>query len=323
MVAFLVSVVILLPAHGLEISRRIWPSLRTPTGLGSLGRRRFLERTVNLVGTVPFVAGAYGLLVERLDLQVTHQTIRLGRLPRAFNGFRLVQLSDIHIGPFMSGAQIRKWVEVANQLRPDLVVLTGDYVTWDPSTQGAAVESLSNLKAPYGVLGSLGNHEIWTHVEDSITRLFGGIGFDILRHRNRVLEAGGETLNFIGVDYERDRHFRNGQQEPARPYLDGVDRLMRPDTANILLSHNPNTFDSAAKLGIDLSLAGHTHGGQITLEFISPDLSPSRLMTKYLRGHYRIGNSQLYVNRGLGTIAIPIRIDAPPEITVFELRREA
>ena len=95
------------------------------------------------------------------------------------------------------------------------------------------------------------------------------------------------------------------------------------DTANILLSHNPNTFDRAAQLGIDLSLAGHTHGGQVTLEFINKNLSPSRLITDYVRGWFEKPGSQLYVNRGIGTIGVPIRFDAPPEITVFELVRAA
>ena len=92
---------------------------------------------------------------------------------------------------------------------------------------------------------------------------------------------------------------------------------------NILLSHNPNTFDRAAELGIDLSLAGHTHGGQITLDFIHPSLTPSRLITRYIKGWFQKGKAQLYVNRGLGTILAPIRFAAPPEITLLELVREA
>ena len=96
---------------------------------------------------------------------------------------------------------------------------------------------------------------------------------------------------------------------------------MQPGAVNILLSHNPNTFDRAAELGIDLSLAGHTHGGQVTLEYISPGLSPARLITPYVRGWFKKDNSQLYVNRGIGTIFSPVRFGAPPEITVYELKR--
>jgi predicted MPP superfamily phosphohydrolase len=104
--------------------------------------------------------------------------------------------------------------------------------------------------------------------------------------------------------------------------LEGLKPLLAPDTANILLSHNPETFDRAAELGVDLSLAGHTHGGQLALEFISPELAPSRLVTPYVAGWFKRPGGQLYVNRGIGTIAAPMRVGAPPEITAFELRRK-
>ena len=106
-------------------------------------------------------------------------------------------------------------------------------------------------------------------------------------------------------------------------YLRGIEPLLQPDTLNILLSHNPNTFDRAAELGIDLSLAGHTHGGQVTLEFVHPSLTPSRLITPYVRGWFEKDSARLYVNRGIGTIAVPMRLGARPEITVFELTRES
>jgi hypothetical protein len=104
-------------------------------------------------------------------------------------------------------------------------------------------------------------------------------------------------------------------------YLRGVEPLLLADAVNILLSHNPNTFDRAAELGIDLTLAGHTHGGQVTLEYVAPEISPARLITPYVRGWFRQGDSQLYVNRGIGTIISPVRFGSPPEITLFELKR--
>ncbi|MGO9268688.1 MAG: metallophosphoesterase [Terriglobia bacterium] len=296
--------------------------------LPSPARRRFLERTALAVGAVPFAAGAYGMIFERVDLETTRQRIRLARLPRAFDGFRIAQLSDLHIGPFMSEAEIRRVVGITNQLKADLIVLTGDYVTWDPSTQGAVVNVLAGLKAPRGVFGCLGNHELWTSTQASITRLFAAAGVPILRQERVSIAAGDsgspaddESLNLVGVDFQT--HTSTGRRERGfvRQYLAGVDRLLRPDSVNILLSHNPNTFDRAAELGIDLSLAGHTHGGQVSLEFVHPGISPSRLITSYLRGWFQKGNAQLYVNRGIGTIGVPIRIDAPPEITVFELVR--
>jgi len=206
-------------------------------------------------------------------------------------------------------------------LKPDLMALTGDFVTWTGSPELAVVEALAGLKAPFGVWGCLGNHEIWAHVEDSITRLFAERGTRILRHQNAAIETAGERINLIGVDYESKTHFGPAREGVVAGYLEGVDALMMPDQVNILLSHNPNTFDRAAQLGIDLSLAGHTHGGQVALEYISPDISPARLITRYVRGWFKQGDSQLYVNRGIGTIFSPVRFGSPPEITVYELKR--
>jgi hypothetical protein len=287
----------------------------------SLARRRFLERTAVAMTTAPFVAGAYGMFYERLNLEISHRRIKIPRLPKVFEGFRIAQLSDVHIGPFMPAAEIRRYVGIANELKPDLAALTGDFVTWDPSTQSAVVEALAGVKAPFGVYGCLGNHEMWASVEDSITRLFARRGIRILRGERAPIRSGGEVINLLGVDYQTRSPMGPRGQRLVREYLQGVDRLMTPGTANILLSHNPNTFDRAAELGIDLSLAGHTHGGQLTLEFVHPDLSPSRLITPYVRGWFEKPGGQLYVNRGIGTIFVPIRFCAPPEITVYELVR--
>jgi uncharacterized protein len=153
------------------------------------------------------------------------------------------------------------------------VVLTGDFLTWDPAAKGAVVQALSALKAPFGVFGCLGNHEIYIETQDSITRLFAAEGIHILRQARMPLQTGGEALNLIGVDFQGNH---DGPDWPQRAYLRGVKRLMMPDTANILLNHNPNSFDRAAELGIDLSLAGHTHGGQLSLEFAHRGLALGR-----------------------------------------------
>jgi hypothetical protein len=287
----------------------------------SLARRRFLERAALTMTAAPFVAGAYGMFYERLNLEISHRRIKIPRLPRAFEGFRIAQLSDIHIGPFMTAHEIRRYVGIANGLKPELVALTGDFVTWDPSTQSAVVDGLAGVKAPFGVYGCLGNHEMWAKVEDSITRLFARRGVRILRGEHAFIRSGGEVINLLGVDYQSRSPMGPHGQRLVQEYLRGVSRLMAPGTANILLSHNPNTFDRAAELGIDLSLAGHTHGGQVTLEFVHPDLSPGRLITAYIRGWFEKPGGQLYVNRGIGTILVPIRFGSPPEITIFELVR--
>jgi len=284
-------------------------------------RRHFLEGVATAAVASPFVLGAYGLLWGRLNLQVTKQPIRLAKLPRAFHGFRIAQLSDIHVGPFMSEEEIRKYVRIANDLRPDMIVLTGDFVTWDASTAPAVVNALSGLKAPLGVFGSLGNHDAWAGAEDLLAELFARAGVRILRQERAAIQAGNESFNLMGLDFTNSRSMSVGGWHLSSRKLEGLENLMARDTANILLSHNPDSFDRAAQLGIDLSLAGHTHGGQLALEFISPEIAPSRIVTPYVAGWFERPGGQLYVNRGIGTIAAPMRVGAPPEITVFELLR--
>ena len=189
------------------------------------------------------------------------------------------------------------------------------------TTQQAVVAALSGLRAPFGVFGCLGNHDAWARVEDSITALFRQIGFRILRQEAVDIAIHGEAFHLMGIDFQSLRPFGPGGTRVPRRFLDGQEGLRSPDLVNILLSHNPDTFDRAAELGIDLSLAGHTHGGQVALEFISPEIAPSRLVTPYVSGWFEKPGGQLYVNRGIGTIGVPIRIGAPPEITVFELVR--
>jgi len=289
--------------------------------LPSPSRRVFLERAGATVAVAPFVAGAYGLFRGRLNLETHRQPIRIDRLPAAFDGFRIAQLSDFHIGPFMTQEQIRKYAAIANALTPDLVALTGDFVTWDPSTQSAIVEALAGLKAPFGVFGCLGNHEAWSGVEDSITLLFRQANIHILRHERVAIRRGGESINLMGIDFASRRPFGPNSGAFMGRFRTGLDGLMDPDRVNILLSHNPDTFDRAAELAIDLTLSGHTHGGQAALEFVSPQIAPSRLVTPYVAGWFQRPGGQLYVNRGIGTIFVPIRLGAPPEITLFELKR--
>ena len=323
LVAFLVVALLAIPQGMVGTAR--WMAERrrrahsTCDSLASPERRRFLERTANVAAAAPFVGGVYGFFYGRLNLETTAQPIRIARLPRTFEGFRICQLSDIHIGPFMPSGEIRKYVAIANALKPDLTILSGDFVTFDPDTQQPVVEALSGLRAPFGVFGCLGNHDGWTRVEDSITDLFRQVGVRILRGTNVEISAGADSLNLIGVDFQSQRRF--GPSAPVGRLLGNIESLIARDRVNILLSHNPDTFERAASLGIDLSLAGHTHGGQAALEFISPEIAPARLVTPYVAGLFHKPGSQLYVNRGIGTIGIPIRIGAPPEITLFTLTR--
>ncbi len=305
-------------------------------------RRYFFHAAGVLAGAVPFVSAAYGFIGERLRFQVREVEIPIANLPPALDGLRITQVSDIHIGSYMPVAQVRRAVGMANELRGDLIVVTGDFLTGRTDPLEDCIAELSRLRAPMGVWGCNGNHEIYAGAEAEAAALFSRFGMKLLRHENAELSWRGSALNLIGVDYERQRN-----PDGSRPLmLAGLEPLVRHDVPNILLSHNPNSFPRAAELGIQLSLAGHTHGGQVRVEILDHRWSPAQFLTPYVAGLYQrplLASSNLsgaeiasllptsrlqspafstiYVNRGLGTIGAPVRLGVPPEITLLTLRR--
>jgi uncharacterized protein len=300
------------------------PSAAADAGAALLspGRRRFLERTAVLVSATPFVAAGYGLLYERQNVEIVRQRVRLARLPKAFDGFRIAQLSDIHIGPFTTADYIRRCVAITNGLEPDLIALTGDYICWDPEAQGEVVRVLAGLRAPHGVFGCMGNHEADVEIEESITRLFAAQGIRMLRQESAPIRLRDETLNLIGIDHGSDLASVHTREVEGYRRLQQLKPLVMPNTVNILLTHYPGFF-GYPDLGIDLTLAGDIHGGgQLSLDFIHRGLNLSSLIgVPYIRGLYENGGAQLYMNRGIGITGFPIRLGARPEITVLELAR--
>ncbi len=288
----------------------------------SSSRRRFLERTAVLVSATPFVAAGYGLLYGRQNVEIVRQRIRLARLPKAFEGFHIAQLSDVHIGPFTTPDYIRRCVAITNGLEPDLIALTGDYISWDPEAQGEVVRVLAGLRAPHGVFGCMGNHEADVGIEESITRLFAAQGIHVLRQERAPIRLRDDTLNLIGIDHGSDLAPMHTREVEGYRRLQQLKTLVMPNTVNILLTHYPHFFDHS-ELGIDLTLAGDIHGGgQLSLDFVHRGLNLGSLMgVPYVRGWYEKGGAQLYMNRGIGITGFPIRLGARPEITVLELSR--
>jgi uncharacterized protein len=311
-------------------------------------RRYFFRAASALAGATPFLGAMYGFAAERLNYQIRRVDIPTANLPPALAGMRIVQLSDIHLSGYMSPSNLRRAVDMANDLGADLAVVTGDFITGAADPLADCISEIRRLRAPLGVWGCNGNHEIYARAEDAAERLFAEAGMKLLRHENAQLTFRGAQLNLIGVDYQRERA-PGGYRMQMLPYLGP---LVRRDMPNILLSHNPNTFNRAAELGIELSLAGHTHGGQIQVEILDHRLSPARFITDYVAGtyyrplampapnkralkdvNYSASNempvashaqpalSVLYVNRGLGTVGAPVRLGVPPEITLITLRR--
>jgi uncharacterized protein len=310
-------------------------------------RRYFFRSATALAGAAPFLSVMYGFAAERLDYHVRRVEIPTANLPPALDGMKIVQLSDIHLSGYMSRTDVRRAVDMANELGADLAVVTGDFITGVSDPLADCVDEIRQLRAPLGIFGCNGNHEIYARAEDSAQNLFAQAGMKLLRHENVQLAFRGAHLNLLGVDYQRERT-PGGHRLQMLPDLAP---FVRRDMPNILLSHNPNTFNRAAELGIELSLAGHTHGGQIQVEILDHRLSPARFITDYIAGAYfrplsmpatdnralKDGNrsatneppafshaqpplSVLYVNRGLGTVGAPVRLGVPPEITLITLR---
>jgi len=310
--------------------------------------RRYFFRTASIAaGAAPFLSVMYGFAAERLNYQVRRVEIPLPNLPGALDGMKIAQLSDIHLSGYMPRSQVRRAVDMANDLGADLAVVTGDFITGASDPLADCIDEIRRLHAPLGIWGCNGNHEIYAKAEDEAEILFSQAGMKLLRSENAQLTLRGASFNLIGVDYQRERTPAGRRLQ----MLSTVGPLVRRDMPNILLSHNPNSFDRAAQLGIELSLAGHTHGGQIQVEILDHRLSPARFITDYVAGIYKRplfapalddrtwqgppkrvdlnlanldparGHAVLYVNRGLGTVGAPVRLGVPPEITLLILRR--
>jgi uncharacterized protein len=285
-------------------------------------RRDFFRYAGYVAGSLPIIAGIYGFVSGRLKYRVERVDVPIANLPKELDGFKIAQLSDIHIGDFMPREEVRRAVNIANDLKPDLAVVTGDFVSNEFDPLGDCISELSKLSAPLGTWGCNGNHEIYANAEDAAQALFQQHGMKLLRQENVELDWRGKKLNLIGVDYQRD-HMTRG---PAGPMLQGIAPLISREHPNILLSHNPNSFHRAAEMGIELSLAGHTHGGQVKVEIVDHSFSPARLITDFVAGLYHLPMGEtgkkaaLYVNRGLGTFGVPMRLGVLPEITLLTLR---
>ena len=285
-------------------------------------RRNFFRYASYVAGGIPIIAAVYGFVSGRLKYRVERVEVPIANLPKELDGFKIAQLSDIHIGDFMPREEVRRAVNMANDLKPDLAVVTGDFISNEFDPLGDCIAELSNLRAPLGTWGCNGNHEIYADAEGAAQQLFQQHGMKLLRQENVELDWRGKKLNLIGVDYQRD-HMTRG---PAGPMLQGVEPLISREHPNILLSHNPNSFHRAAEMGIELSLAGHTHGGQVKVEIVDHSFSPARLITDFVAGLYQLPMGEsgkkaaLYVNRGLGTFGVPMRLGVLPEITLLTLR---
>lgn len=271
-------------------------------------RRVFLQTAAAGLAIAPMAAAGFGIL-ERGRLQLSEVRIPIPNLPKDLDGLRIVQVTDIHLSPFLSERELARAVDMANETRAHIGLVTGDLISRSGDPLDACLRQLARLRAEAGVLGCLGNHEVYTGTEDYVTAQGHRIGIDFLRGQARQLRFGAATINFAGVDYQKFQSH----------YLVGAERLIAPGAVNILLSHNPDVFPVAASKGYDLTIAGHTHGGQVDVEILHQHFNVARYFTPYVLGLYREAAASVYVSSGIGTIGVPIRLGAPPEISLIHL----
>jgi uncharacterized protein len=277
----------------------------------NLDRRRALE---GVVGATAFAAAGtmlgWGTWRGRYEWSIEEVAIRLAKLPKALDGFTIVQLSDLHVGTFVGERELEMGLGLLDQIHPDLVVITGDIVDADPYYVPLAARRLGALAAREGVVCVPGNHDYYTG-ERAVLGGMRRAGIDVLVNRGKIIAPGdGGGFAILGVD---DLSARAGPRRTG-PDLALAQSMVSPDRATVLLAHQPRFAAVAAHAGVDLQLSGHTHGGQINPGFRAIDL-----FYRYVQGRYQVGPMQLYVNRGFGTVGPPTRVGAPPEITKIVL----
>lgn len=283
-----------------------------------LARRAFLQRVAGLGFGAAAAGGAWGAARAYGRPEVTRLTLAFEDLPAAFDGLRIVQITDLHLGPLVGPRSVAAWRALCLREAPDLLVLTGDVVDSQPGEADGFLQAFRDVPAPLGRFAILGNHDYFTDPAPLWAGLEAG-GWRCLENRHALLVRGGDQLAVLGL---QDAQALNGRFRGVRfgpgPDWRAASAGVPPRAWRLALSHRPGDWALARLAGARLTLSGHTHGGQINLV---PGLSAARLLGPYTAGLYREGRDALFVSRGLGLVALPLRIGADPELVVLTLRR--
>jgi predicted MPP superfamily phosphohydrolase len=278
-------------------------------------RRRFLGAAVG----AGLVAVAGDAIVEPNLPRIVRRDFFLPRWPERMNGFKIALLSDFHFDPYFSVHPLHAAVPMVNDLRPDLIVLTGDFVsaplTGDIKRGALAAEPcarlLRQMTAPHGLWAVMGNHDDSTDLQH-VTRALEAENIRVLANQSEAIERDGARMWLAGVN-----DVLSNTADLTKTLLP-----VPSGEAVILLAHEPDFADYAAQFPVDIQLSGHSHGGQIRIPLLPPLYLPP-LARKYILGQYQVGSLALYTNAGLGTIDVPLRFNCPPEITLLTLRPQA
>ncbi len=296
----------------------------------AITRHDFLIKTGLVVAAIPFVTLLWGMIKGAYDYNVKRVKVYLPNLPNTFEGFKIVQISDIHSGSFMSDAPLKEAVRLINEVKADLVLFTGDLVNNKHDEVLPYKTVLEQIKAKHGVYSTLGNHDYGDYVQwdskeekkqnlENLVAFHRSIGWNILMDEHRHIEKDGETLTLIGV-----QNWSSHLRFPKYGSMERATEKINYSNVNILLSHDPSHWRAEILNDypkVDLMLSGHTHGFQFGVEIKSLKWSPVQYVYKEWAGLYIEGQQYLYVNRGLGFLGYPGRVGILPEITVLELTR--
>jgi len=302
----------------------------TPAGGQGISRLQFLVRLGFIAGAVPFVSMIYGMIKGPSNLVIRRHTRQFPRLPEAFHGFRIVQVSDLHLGSFFDEGPVRAAIDRILDLKPDLILFTGDLVNNLCSEAEPYDALLRRLQAPFGVYSVLGNHDYgeyhrWNSPQEKSANLERlkqfqrDLGWKLLLNQHAAIEKDGQAIGLIGVEnWSRRMNFqRYGDMQKATAGM--------PDFPfHILMTHDPSHWKAEVVSGypqVDLTLSGHTHGMQFGVEVPGFRWSPVQYVYKEWADWYEDGKQHLYVNRGLGFIGYPGRVGIEPEVTLIELER--
>lgn len=295
-----------------------------------ISRSDFLVRSGLIVASLPFIGLIWGMVKGAYDYQVKNIKLNLANLPKSFHGYKIVQISDLHVGSFVSKEPLEEAVRIINEQNADIILFTGDLVNNRSDELNIHKAALSKLKAKHGVFSTLGNHDYGDYVKwdsdelkrENLQTLIDGhreMGWDILMDEHRHIEKDGEKITLIGVqNYSMHLRF------PKYGSLPKATKNIAYSDFNILLSHDPSHWRGEVIQDfpqIDLMLAGHTHGFQFGVDLPNFKWSPVQYVYKEWAGLYTEGKQQMYVNRGLGFLGYPGRVGILPEITVFELHK--
>lgn len=295
------------------------------TDMKRLKRRDFLQQMGWTAASVPFVVVGYGVFRTLYDFQIHRVTVPIHNLPSALEGLTIAQLSDLHAGSFFSERPMLEAAHAVNDVRPDIVAITGDYVNREASELGLILPGLQALRADVGIYGCLGNHDHYGNVGAVVEQIRTQTNIDLLVNQGRSLTIDGATLHMLGTD-----NTGLGQRFANLPRaMEDLVENPNGDEVRLLLAHDPTFWDNHVRPrqpNIDLTLSGHTHGGQVGVEVGPLRWGLARVAYARWAGRYTETRTDglphhLYVNRGLGTVGPPMRLGIRPEITLLTLTR--